>query len=170
MLGDLVRLTGVPIHLLEATLLSNYVGVVVEGIDAAAWRPWILPLGIYHRTRRRAGTQWCPECLSSDGDPYYRTRWRLAFVTACLHHHCILHDRCEGCQAPAAPHRVSTPVCHLCGTDRRLGSRRAADARVLALQSRFEAMIERGEPRDALEASHPLAYLGSIPGEGEMTP
>jgi hypothetical protein len=162
MLSDLARLTGAHIHQIEATLLSKYVGVVVEEIDANAWRPWILPLGIYHRTRRRAGTQWCPECLSSDGDPYYRKRWRLAFTTACLDHHCILHDRCEDCQAPAAPHRAPTPVCHLCGTDRRSASRLKANGAVLALQSRFEAMIEGAEPRDALEASHPLAYFGAL--------
>lgn len=163
MLGDLARVTGVHDDQLGATLLSRYSGVIFDGeVDANAWRPWVLPLGIYHRTRRRAGTQWCSRCLSFDDEPYYRKRWRLALTTACLEHHCLLHDRCEACGAPASMHRLRDPVCHLCGADRRCASFREADPTVLALQSRFEAIMEGCEPRDALESCHPLAYFGTL--------
>ena len=163
MIGDLATVSGVSVARIKATTLADYAGLVFEAdVDANAWRPWILPLGIYHRTRRRAGNQWCPECLSCDDAPYYRKRWRLAFVTACLRHHCVLLDRCEGCQAPSMPHRTLDPACHLCGLDRRHAPRRKADAKVLALQTRFEEILEGTEPRDALEASHPLAYFGTL--------
>lgn len=65
--------------------------------------PWINVLGIFHRTRRRYGMQYCPHCLQED--VFYQKIWRLSFVTVCTRHACPLLDCCSRCQAPVAYHR-----------------------------------------------------------------
>lgn len=61
---------------------------------------WLLPLGIWHRKRRRYGVQFCPLCLSTPRGQYVRRAWRLGFYTECEHHHVLLCDRCYACGAP----------------------------------------------------------------------
>lgn len=61
---------------------------------------WVMPLGV--RTRKKSfGLQYCPCCLSEDGNkPYFRKSWRLGFMTCCLFHSVQLHDRCPKCHNP----------------------------------------------------------------------
>lgn len=62
---------------------------------------WLMPVGIFHRTRQGNGLVYCPRCLQRDGnDPYYRTSWRLAFYVACPTCGVYLREECPACGAP----------------------------------------------------------------------
>ena len=92
--------TGATVADIRGGMLSSYEGIVFERHNEKGNTPWILPLGIYHRTRRAYGMQFCPQCLFWDKEPYFRRRWRLAFATICDKHGNLLHDRCPLCEAP----------------------------------------------------------------------
>lgn len=76
----------------------------------------ILPVGVYHRKRRRYGQQYCPECLKIN-PPYLRRSWRLEFVSACSVHGRRLLDSCPNCDTPFVPHRFASLIerrCNYC--------------------------------------------------------
>ena len=102
LLATLADQTGSTIDELKHGLLSIYEGVIFERANPNGNTPWILPLGIYHGTRRGFGMQFCPLCLFHDPAPYFRRHWRLALVTICDRHGILLHDRCPQCGAPVA--------------------------------------------------------------------
>lgn len=88
---------------------------------------WILPIGVYHRTRRH-GLQFCPLCLLTDPEPYFRKYWRLSFYVECDLHHVLMQDACPNCTAPVMYHRAElghrhrrgyppTIECYCCGFD-----------------------------------------------------
>ncbi len=122
--------TSVSIKRARATTLADYEGILFEKHNNLGPAAWIMPIGIYHRTRRCFGMQYCSQCLSEDRTPYYRRRWRLAFMTICEKHHSLLFDRCQSCGAPVSFHRTelcnyqkltaeSLTLCHSCGSDLR---------------------------------------------------
>lgn len=92
--------TGASVEEIKGGMLTSYEGTVFERHNEMGNTPWVLPLGVYHRTRRAYGMQFCPQCLFWDEEPYFRRRWRLAFVTICDKHGNLLHDRCPQCEAP----------------------------------------------------------------------
>lgn len=96
----LSRQSGATLEELRGGLLSAYEGLVFEHHNQVGNTTWIMPLGIYHRTRRAFGMQFCPSCLFFDPVPYFRRRWRLALTTICDVHGSLLHDRCPKCGAP----------------------------------------------------------------------
>lgn len=100
LLSQLSAQTGSSVEELRGGMLSAYEGILFEHHNAQGNSQWILPLGVYHRTRRAYGMQFCPACLFWDGIPYFRRRWRLAFATICDRHGTLLHDRCPHCAAP----------------------------------------------------------------------
>jgi hypothetical protein len=77
--------------------------------------PWINAAGIFHRTRKGYGMQYCLRCLRQ-GNAFQKI-WRLSFVTVCAIHHCTLSDCCPHCDAPVVFHRNDSfrPSCHCCG-------------------------------------------------------
>lgn len=108
--------------------LASFEGILYQHHNPNGNTRWIMPLGIYHRTRRRYGLQFCPLCLATDPEPYFRRSWRLAFNTVCERHGVLMHDRCHRCGAPVVffrgelGHRDQhlfdrTARCHACGTD-----------------------------------------------------
>lgn len=99
-LETLSRRTGATVDDLRAGMLSSYEGIAFEHHNMNGNTPWILPLGIYHRTRKAYGMQFCPACLFEDRIPYFRRRWRLAFSTICDRHGTLLFDRCPQCASP----------------------------------------------------------------------
>lgn len=101
----LAERTGTPLERVRATTLAAYEGVLYERHNALGNTFWIMPLGIYHRVRRMHGTQYCPACLTEDREPYFRCEWRLAFVTVCTKHKCLLFDACPRCNATINFHR-----------------------------------------------------------------
>lgn len=105
MLNELTRRTGIPIERVRATTLAAYEGVLYERHNALGNTVWIMPLGIYHRIRRMHGTQYCPNCLAEDKKPYFRRAWRLALMTVCTKHRCLLFDACPRCHSAVNFHR-----------------------------------------------------------------
>lgn len=98
--------TGTSIKDVINTTLKSYEGIVYETHQSNGNTKWINPLGIYHRTHKHYGLQYCPICLAHDKEPYFRKYWRLAFYTECEKHHILLHDRCPNCGDPINFHRV----------------------------------------------------------------
>jgi hypothetical protein len=113
---------------IQALTLGAYEGLLYLKHNPYGNTRWILPLGVYHRTRRRRGLQYCPECLTEDRTQYFRRQWRLAYATICEKHSCLLHEACYQCGAPVAFHRTelghrtrhefdSIACCHACSTE-----------------------------------------------------
>ena len=70
---------------------------------------WITRIG--HGTSRALhGLSYCPQCFSESSVPYYRQAWRLAWVTGCPRHQCLLLDRCPHCNSAINP--IWTPEVH----------------------------------------------------------
>lgn len=130
LLATLAHHTGTLPDAILRTTLDVYRGRLFHASKLSGQLRWILPMGIYHRTRRHLGMQFCPQCLAEDEEPYFRTRWRIAALTFCPEHKLHLHDRCPSCGAPIVFHRreLGRPevtdsgplcLCHACDFDLR---------------------------------------------------
>ncbi len=161
--NDLARLTGTGENEAWATTLYSLEGILYERIRITNASRWIFPLGIYHRTRRRGGQQWCAICLSTDRQAYYRKNWRLAIVSTCSKHGIVLADRCIDCGSPAVPHQGLDPCCHVCGSDRRSYPHVIADSKALQLEHNFrEILAGRAHPPEAFSNIYPLAFFNLV--------
>ena len=118
--------TGTPINVARGTTLRSYEGWLYPTFKASGPLQWVTSLQLFHRTRKGFGMQYCPQCLLEDGDPYFRKEWRVAFITTCTRHQCMLRDRCMECGAgvafhrgdmgsPESQHRDSISDCYACG-------------------------------------------------------
>lgn len=96
----------VPAARIEQATLRAFESYVFARFNDVGTTRWVMPLSVYHRTRRAYGQQFCPVCLVEDVTPYLRREWRLALATICVHHRVLLQDRCAICGRPLAPHRV----------------------------------------------------------------
>lgn len=132
-LAVLARSTGQPLERLRAMGLSSLNGVLYESPTALSNSQWILPVGIFHRTHRCYGMQFCPLCLKTDTVAHFRLKWRLACHVVCVEHQCLLLNKCPACNAPIAFHRhgigrdrvipsEALAMCHRCGFDLREAS------------------------------------------------
>ena len=100
--------------------------------------PWVVALGSRNRLRR-GGLPFCPGCLATDAQPYYRLDWRLAWIVACDLHGTRLLDRCDRCKAIVEPHRSVATMgdlahCVGCGFDLRACKGYPVDAGAMAFQ------------------------------------
>jgi hypothetical protein len=137
--------TGVVPDRAWSTTLRSLEGEMIEVYPAVGFARWILPLGIYHRTRRRYGLQFCPLCFWQDEQPYFRRHWRLGWVTACISHGCRLLDRCPACGLALAPHRsMEITGCHSCSADLREAVIELADSGAIRLQVEAEQILAQG--------------------------
>jgi hypothetical protein len=119
--------SGMSVNKITDMSLQCYYGILFHGNPSAANLRWILPVGIYHRRRRRPGQQFCPLCLKEYRCSYYRKYWRLAFYTVCHKHRCLLLDVCPECVNPLEFNRlgigskhekipqIDIGLCHKCG-------------------------------------------------------
>ncbi len=139
----------------RGTTLSSYEGLLFEGYNYYGPTPWLLPVGVYHRLRLRYGQQFCPRCLAEDREPYYRRRWRLAFMVCCERHRTTLCDRCPRCGSPVNFHRnelgdftqpvaVSMTNCHACGLDFRGPQARATSVEASPAEVTFTRRLLKG--------------------------
>jgi TniQ len=90
---------------------------------------------------------YCPRCLASDNQPYFRRRWRLAPFVVCLAHRTMLLDRCWNCRSridlltwgESGPQ----PSCGSCGMllSMAAATTRAAAAVLVPRQRNLEAML-----------------------------
>ncbi|WP_412026645.1 TniQ family protein [Deinococcus yunweiensis] len=103
-LAALEGATGIRATDLRVHTLPSFEGRVYDRHNANGITAWILPLGIYHRTHRRHGLQYCPACLKER--PAFLTLWRLSLSVVCPLHGCDLHEACPACGAPVIPFRV----------------------------------------------------------------
>jgi hypothetical protein len=118
--------TGTPIDVARGTTLRTYEGWLYPAFKVSGSLQWMTSLQVFHRTRQGFGMQYCPQCLYEDVDPYFRKAWRVAFITTCPKHRCMLRDRCMDCGAgvvfhrgdmgsPDGQHRDSLSDCYACG-------------------------------------------------------
>ncbi len=93
------------VPILRDMTLCSYEGVLFSELLRYGDIKWLLPLGLFHRNRKRAGMQYCPLCLRTDATPYYRSLWRIALVVICPLHNCAMEDVCPKCDSPIMFHR-----------------------------------------------------------------
>lgn len=108
----LAKITGKPIEDILNLKISFFEGEVFKKLNALGNTRWILPLGIYHRTKLRKGMIYCPLCLREDKTRYFRKSWRLSFITFCYKHKCILLDHCNHCKSPIDFQRLGIGSLH----------------------------------------------------------
>jgi TniQ len=100
------RKTGANLDAVEATTFADYGNkyfVKYQSPIAEPYSPntspeWVMPIS-YKKYNRLFGLQFCRDCLLEDEEPYFRRKWRLAFITHCEKHRAILLDRCPKCGA-----------------------------------------------------------------------
>lgn len=125
--------------------LSGYVGTLLATHNPRGRNPWLLPTTIDNNRRRRHGLQFCPTCLAADPAPYFRRRWRLAFVTSCTEHGVLLRDRCATCGEPVHQHGAASPRhCSACGAGLCVPTKALALHEHLGWQARLEAGLDQG--------------------------
>lgn len=88
--------TGTPYDRVYGTTLRAYEGWLFEKIMKRGNGRWIFKRETQRNNIEGFWIQFCPLCLSED-EPYYRRKWRLAFVVACTKHNVRLLDRCSRC-------------------------------------------------------------------------
>lgn len=173
LIEELSHRTGTPMSAAEATCLRAYEGVLFQSFKLSGSLPWILTIGMYHRTRSAYGQQFCPLCLRADEVPYYRRSWRLAFMTVCPDHEVMLHDRCPQCESPLSFHRaemgrggvddaLEMSMCHVCGMDLRQSTVRPVQTYLPEIQEWVLAMAAGGvesQDLDDWSVMHHLARL-----------
>lgn len=106
LISGLSERTGIPESRIEQMALRTLETYAFERLNDAGTTRWLMALGVFHRTRRAFGQQFCPICLSEDAEPYLRRSWRLALTTICEQHGVVLQDRCNVCGRPVVPHRA----------------------------------------------------------------
>jgi hypothetical protein len=135
-LSKLQMATRVPRYRIEATTLQPYVNNLSSYFPAGHDKPrsmayqWVMPISHQGLSYNLYGLQFCPSCLSEDKAPYFRHKWRFAFLTLCGIHRSLLLDRCTRCGMPIDFRRNASVVsknrqhmaqsmtrCHSCGFD-----------------------------------------------------
>lgn len=97
---DVEALTAMTLRALDRTLL-------IFGKGRACPR-WVLPLRYSARSRPNA-VGYCPLCLRTDSEPYFRLIWRFAFVCSCPKHGCLLRTSCPHCGSSVWPQSAMSP-------------------------------------------------------------
>jgi hypothetical protein len=165
--------TGTPMSAAEATCLRAYEGVLFQRFKLSGALPWILTIGMYHRTRSAYGQQFCPLCLKADEVPYYRRSWRLAFMTACPVHEVMLRDRCPQCESPLSFHRaemgrggvddaLEMSMCHACGMDLRRSSVRPVQTYLPEIYEWMLTMAKKGVDAHELDDWNVMHHLARL--------
>lgn len=122
------------------------------------------------RPHRRA-LSYCPACWSHDAIPFYRSHWRISWVTVCTQHQLALVDRCAVCAEPNALFRSTRHVgwadlplstCVHCFADRRRGPSAAALAHVAGWQQALEDGCVEGWVRLSGTPVATPAYLHGV--------
>lgn len=84
---------------INSLFLTKYQGKLYSNVSANSYSKWIIPSGIFHRTRKRRPLLFCPICLNEE-KPYYRTQWRLSLSFICPRCKVFLLENCPFCKAP----------------------------------------------------------------------
>lgn len=128
LLHALTKGTDISIERLRQASLLDEEGYLFTENGTGATR-WIIPLLTPHRISQGnpKGMSYCPQCFSSDEQPYYRKYWRYAFYAVCPAHHAQLVTTCPHCgkaygyTQPVARQKAAivAPIttCWSCGRD-----------------------------------------------------
>lgn len=121
-LAALSQKSGTPVEELHQMTLKSYEGYLFEkAYRKTGGTPFVQPLGLRGRRSTLPGLRYCPECLLTDKQPYFRKKWRLALSIVCLKHLCYLRDRCPTCSTPLTPYLAckagGLDVCYKCGSE-----------------------------------------------------
>jgi len=165
--------TDTSIERVRATTLAGYESVLFEEHKSLGPAAWIMPIGIYHRTHTKCGQQFCLRCLAEDKEPYYRRKWRLAFIVSCEKHNIPLHDRCPGCCAPINFHRSelgnfkkfaaeSLTSCTLCGLDLRTVAELMPPFPIATPEVRFNANLLSGIETGVIRVSESVVTYSHL--------
>lgn len=136
LLEEIAQTTGVPKETLARATLRDLISATGFPDNPKGYQRGVLPVGIYHRIRRRFGQQYCPNCLSLK-PAYLRKLWRFEFVVACPVHGTLLRDACQACGAPFIPHRnhaLTKIRCHQCGIALTTGDQEVPSEMAIQLQ------------------------------------
>lgn len=103
--GLSVKAAGIPVEQLHSMTLKSYEGYLFELVyGKTGATQFISPLGMRGRRATLPGLRFCPECLRSDPQPYFRKIWRVSLSTVCTVHNRYLHDHCPHCCTPLTPY------------------------------------------------------------------
>jgi hypothetical protein len=153
---ELAERTGIPAATLEQATLRSFESTVFNSFTERGHLSWLMPLGIFHRDRRRAGLMCCPACLKGDREPYFRKTWRLSLSVACVRHGVLLVEQCAHCKATIQPHRadhrnrswlpagITLAHCWNCHSDLRDQSCEDAPDAVLDMQRQLLQVFDKG--------------------------
>lgn len=155
LIEELFEHTGCSSEIIRGMTLRSLESIAFGNFNEFGETNFILPLSVFHRTRRGFGQQFCPVCLATDPVSYLRKSWRLAFNTICSKHKILLRDRCDSCLQPVVPHRAdmhhrssypekdSMRWCSFC--HKKLGElSRSADVDELRMQQKFDQVCSSG--------------------------
>ncbi len=148
----LAQRTNTPLGRVFSTTLAAYDAGLFADRPYQSRRPWILRRHLNMRPQRCFGLQFCPWCLASDKDPYFRREWRLAFVVLCPTHRALLLDRCQDCGAAVcyerqSPKRLDTTggwmlaQCYRCRADLRDSATDCYHIEVSAVELEFQTFL-----------------------------
>lgn len=89
---------GVPIERVWETSLLSEEGYVFSHRSYGTTE-WISPTAAVNGIKGN-GMVYCPQCLDSDAEPYYRKDWRFVFNPVCPTHRAFLRYGCQSCDKP----------------------------------------------------------------------
>lgn len=173
LLDELALRTGVSREATMATTFDGYRGRLYRKQRISGQLRWILPLQMYHRKHLGFGMQYCSQCLTSDKEPYFRRRWRVAYYTFCPDHLCLLRDRCWRCSGTVAFHRreLGKPtvltagpmsICHSCGDDLRLAPQLTIPIYDHGAHQETVALLKSLEPTHGTDSRFDLSFHGIL--------
>jgi hypothetical protein len=174
LLATLSQRTPTTTSRIRETTLASYEGVLYQYHNPRGNTNWILPLGIYHRIRRRYGLLFCPSCLQADGvNPYFRKSWRLALSFVCLNCGVKLHEKCPNCNQPVMffrqelGHKSAMPntlisSCFHCGFDLSQASKVLASQELLSTQVEWNRIMMQGWCASVFYPPHYFEVLRQI--------
>lgn len=169
-LYTLSRACGISLHTFESAALRNPAELIAgHPLSEEMLWPWIVSLGKRNR-KQTLGQPFCPHCLSTHKQPYYRRSWRFAWESVCLQHGNILLQRCPICDAAVQPHRllasdIHVAICAICKADlrnapREPASRQAMDVSIRANQALHQKSSEfLGDAAETTEWFACIRYL-----------
>jgi len=139
--------SGIRDSLINATSISSVTQDIRNTPNKQALSPWITTLGTRNR-KRRTGLQYCPACLKSDLNPFFRLQWRFAWHTVCKRHQRLLLDRCTHCMAPVTAHLLDASdglvtKCYRCRQDLQNNESVASSADALAFQHYADIVLKQ---------------------------
>ena len=108
--------TRMPLSQVASMTLAGKYSEILGGIKSDGVTSWLLPVGVYHRQRKRHGQQFCPICFQQRA--MLKLKWRLGFVSVCEDHKALLIDGCQVCGQPLTMFYVDplrSTVCSGCG-------------------------------------------------------